>query len=199
MTPTTLGVMTLAMMTAVTVAGASARAGDGVWVGREKGVDANVVVLERRGDAIVLSDDAGVRITRATFVVAGPGGKGGALSYDVDLVTQLAATRVGAPMPGQRKGAKQLARWREDVEAGTIDMCLSTGKKQVRPPRATEVMQDVRCFTLARVNVPAWGVDVPAPGAPTPECMRECRQANMMRAVSPEAIDEDCRKTCGAK
>ena len=36
---------------------------------------------------------------------------------------------------------------------------------------------------------------VPEPG-PDFECMRECRQANMPRAVSPEVIDEDCRRTC---
>jgi len=179
-------------LSTVVAFGALAHAEDGVWIGRETGAFDNVVVLEKRGNTVMLSDQSGVAISQATFTVVGPGGKGGELNYDVDLQTAIATTRAGLAITTQPKGTKQLARWREDTEAGTIRFCMSSGPKVVRPPRANEVIKGVRCFELQRARVPA----PPAAVAPGPTCMRECRQANMMRAVSPEAIDEDCRRIC---
>ncbi len=92
---------------------------------------------------------------------------------------------------------------RIDVLAGErMTMCMATkqvilrAKKSPRPDEAGVVLdlrgaKGVKCYTLTAAPVSA--------PTPDPECMRECRQQNMMRAVSAEQIDEDCRKTCTFK
>jgi len=44
--------------------------------------------------------------------------------------------------------------------------------------------------------VRVWQPDVATVREPDFECMRECRQQNMMRAVGIEQIEADCKATC---
>ena len=44
--------------------------------------------------------------------------------------------------------------------------------------------------------VRVWSREAAAPAEPDFECMRECRQQNMMHAVGPDVIEADCRASC---
>lgn len=189
---------------AVAVAcGGTAAAADGVWSGVEvgKGDDAKVA-LELRGGYLIVSDAVGVWQARVKFDVAGPGTKGGDLLLDADLSLSSGMSRLGKPLPGYGKGRKILAKWRENSLDGHIKACLSApaavGAKLERPTSPTEVGKGIRCFDLTRVAdwTPSAAPAAPATPEPSFECMRECRASSQMKAMSQEAIDADCRRTC---
>lgn len=180
---------------------APARA-DGVWVGEDavERKDGPVVVELRKG-WLVVSDAAGVWQGKAHFEVAGPGTKGGDLTFDVDVAVAGGATRAGLALKGYAKGRKVLGKWQENSLDGHLSACLSLpGARPSRPPRAADhPTPGSRCFTAARVSDLSIAPVPPAAVEPDFECMRECRQHSQMKAISIDAIEAECRATCTPK
>lgn len=186
---------------------------DGVYVG---GVLAPVskaprpqVTIELRGTSVVIAD--GDAVTLATidgWKLAGPGGKGGDLVLGARGHFQGTLARTGAFRPAPRKAPAVSFKMRLWPERKAAMLCATDPMKKGAvidrvPPLGTDVSPPgTTCWELALTWEPA-PAPAPAPGpapAPVPapdfECMRECRQQNMMRAVSAEVIEADCRATC---
>ena len=185
---------------------------DGVWAGRETGAaagdsilgqpgsarpSANWVTLQLRGKALIFTDARSVWVGTSTWQIGGPGTKAGALDFDVAWKLQAALTLNGGPSR-IRPGQKSLLRVRLDPGGATLAFCMTPpGSPAKRPSSASDAGagHGIRCFDLKRVAVAP-----PVPAAePDFECMRECRQQNMARAVSADQIDADCRRACAPR
>jgi hypothetical protein len=193
------GVMLGLLLSGHAVRAEEPRKEDPVLVGRFVGVDegGREVSVDFARESLVIVDAVEVLVTRL----------GGWTRRQRGTETILAGVWVPLARVNRLHGD------RHDRLVGRIDvlpgepltMCMATkqvilrAKKSPRPDDAGAVLdlrgtKGVNCFKLMPLGVPS-----PAPGPEDPECMRECRQQNMMRAVSAEQIDEDCRKTCRLK
>ena len=176
---------------------------DGIWAGRELGSAPDEwVTLDIRGATMVLTDARAVWVGTSAWRVGGPGTKGGALDFDVTLKLQAAVTLNGRPSR-IRPGQKSALRVRLDRQGAGLAFCMTPpGSPAKRPSSATDALQGrgIRCFELQQVaTAPATPNVLRPPPEPDVECMRECRQANMARAVSADQIDADCRRACAPR
>lgn len=178
---------------------------DGVYVGHVIGSPGDHVVVELRGTSLVILDPKGVAIlSYDRWVVAGPGGKAGDIQLKADGQALGMGSRAGKmrKAPPSPATALRLRMWPERDKAV---LCATDphaeGAKITRVPASGAsggVAKGVVCYDLAQVwspTAPATGDKRPLP-EPDLECMRECRQQNMMRAVAAEVIDADCRAAC---
>jgi hypothetical protein len=181
---------------------------NGVYVGHVMGRAADNVTIELRGTSLVILDPKAIAVLTADrWQLAGPGGKGGDFTLKADGEARAMASRAGETKkaPKTPKVALQMRLWPEDKRAV---LCVTDPNKpgtkitRVPPSGAAEAPgAGVTCFDLVRVYSPLGAPprgDFPAP-VPDIECMRECRQQNMMRAVGPEVIEADCRAACRNK
>ncbi len=184
---------------------------EGVWAGRETGASAgdssrasasrssqaNWVTLQVRGKALIFTDARSVWVGTASWQIGGPGTKAGALDFDVTWKLQAALTLNGGPSR-IRPGQKSLLRVRLDPGGATLAFCMTPpGSPAKRPSSASDAGagRGIRCFDLKQALVAP-----PVPAAESDfECMRECRQQNMARAVSADQIDADCRRACAPR
>jgi len=197
--------LALGMGGLVTAGGEAARAEepfavtDGVYVGHVLGKPAERVTVELRKSGVVVLDDANVRVAEVDgWSLAGPGGKGGDLQLKAVATAKSWMTRAGKALP-VRAGAKSAVRLRVFPEQRTAVFCASapdakTGApKRVPAPGSAEAAEPgVTCYDLVRV----WQPEAVMVREPDFECMRECRQQNMMRAVGIEQIEADCKAVC---
>lgn len=69
--------------------------------------------------------------------------------------------------------------------------------ERVPVPETTQPPEPgVTCYALQQLAAPAQVVTPVPELTPDFECMRECRQQNMARAVGPDVIEADCRAVC---
>lgn len=171
---------------------------DGVYVGHVLGKPAERVTVELRQRGVVVLDDANVRVAEVDgWSLAGPGGKGGDLQLKAVATAKSWTTRAGKAL-AVRVGAKSAVRLRVFPEQKTAMFCASAPDAKTGAPRRVPAPGSgegaepgVTCYDLVRVWQPG-GVVKDADF----ECMRECRQQNMMRAVGIEQIEADCKATC---
>lgn len=215
MRPTNLAVFAIAASAAMASHTKTAAATDdpfeqtnGVYVGHVIGRSADTVTVELRGTSLVVLDPKAIAVlTTDGWQHVGPGGKGGDFRLATSGMARALATRAGKleKAPKTPVVALQMRLWPEDKKAV---LCVTDPARpgvkitRVPPSGAAEAPgAGVTCYDLVRVfsplDVPPRG-DLPAP-EPDFECMRECRQQNMMRAVGPEVIDADCRAACTRK
>lgn len=172
---------------------------DGVYVGHVLGKPAERVTVELRKSGVVVLDDANVRVAEVDgWSLAGPGGKGGDLQLKAVATAKSWTTRAGKALP-VRVGAKSAVRMRVFPEQKTAVFCASAPDAKTGAPRRVpapgsgdSAEPGVTCYDLVRV----WQPGVAVVKDPDFECMRECRQQNMMRAVGVEQIEADCKATC---
>lgn len=215
MRPTTLAVFAIAASGVIASIATTAGATDdpfeqtnGVYVGHVIGRAADPVTVELRGTSLVILDPKAIAVlTTERWRHVGPGGKGGDFRLASDGLARAMASRAGdlKKAPKTPAVSLELRLWPADKKAV---LCVTDptrpGTKITRvPPSGTSEPPGagVTCYDLVRVysplDVPPRG-DLPAP-EPDFECMRECRQQNMMRAVGPEVIEADCRAACTKK
>lgn len=185
---------------------------DGLWVGDQIGDSLERVTFELRGKSMVLLAPNTVAVlSLGRWEVAGPGGKGGDIQLKTTATALAGASRSGM-VKAQPKGLVSLVRLRLWTARKEAVMCVSDPRKKIAAIRVVpswgdnnkDIEAGVTCYSLRQAYAPADAVaPVPAPAPPIPpekapdfECMRECRQQNMMRAVGPEVIDADCRAAC---
>jgi hypothetical protein len=176
---------------------------NGIWAGRELGSAPDAwVTLDIRGATMVLTDGHAVWVGTSAWKVGGPGTKSGALDLDVTLKLQAAVTLNGRPSR-VRAGQKSALRVRLDPQGAGLAFCMTPpGSPAARPSSATDALQGrgIRCFELQQIaTAPASPRVLRPPPEPDFECMRECRQQNMARAVSADQIDADCRRACAPR
>ena len=182
---------------------------NGVYVGSAFGDRLETVTIELRGSSMLVLAPSAIAINSvARWELAGPGGKGGDLQYKTTGTLRTVVTRSGKARQAAKKSdfLVRLRLWPERKEAV---LCVSDPRKKlteiprVPAPGATgPIDAGITCYELQRVSSLASSAPIePAPAPPVPdfECMRECRQQNMMRAVGPEVIDADCRAACTSK
>lgn len=180
---------------------------DGLYVGHLMGKAGARVSVELRGPSLVVLDPDGVVVMRIErWEIAGPGGKLGDLQYQAKAAALGTMRRDGrAKVTGKNRAIQVRLRWLPERQVAVL--CTTSpgskaGLERVPPPGIDDApATGVTCYDLARVFSPTAGDRPNDPGLPAPdfECMRECRQQNMMRAVGPEVIEEDCRKACTQK
>jgi hypothetical protein len=172
---------------------------DGVWVGHVIGQAGERVTVELSGTSLVILDAATIAIlSYDRWQVAGPGGKLGDVQLEANGKALAMASRAGQTKkaPSTPASALRMRVWPEQRKAV---LCASDPTKKgvsiTRVPATGAtggVDPGVTCYELVQV----WSPAAAAPGEPDFECMRECRQQNMMRAVGPEVIEADCRASC---
>lgn len=192
----------------------------GVWQGASSDASRGVATVYVNGDSLVLMDDSGIVVTSATWRHHGPGTKDGRMTLHVDLAVSGRFLPSGGPAPKARRAS---AKWLGSAVVGddAARLCVAeTALEKARPGFRSDVSvpgpTQLRCYDLTRVadagkamprRVPPQ-LTPPDGNAPNPpptilptarECMSECRQHSMMRAVSAEQIDADCRRTCGVE
>ena len=181
---------------------------DGVYVGVALGPDKArpPVTIELRGACLVISDETALALaTIDAWKLAGPGGKGGDLVLQTRGHYQGSITRGGTWRPPARKAPTVTFRMRLWPERKAAMLCATDPMKKGAvidrvPPLGADVSPPgTTCWEVAVVWQPSTPPPSTAPPEPDFECMRECRQQNMMRAVGPEVIEEDCRKACTQK
>lgn len=175
---------------------------DGLYVGHEIGKPAQRVTIELRGSSLVILDREAIGAMAVDrWEIAAAGGKSGDLQWKATGTPKLVATRAGKTRPPPKgTSALRLRLWPTRQEAV---LCMTEpGSKVVKidrvpvPETTTPSPAGVTCYALTQLVAPAQVVTpVPEPG-PDFECMRECRQQNMARAVGPEEIEADCRAVC---
>jgi len=177
---------------------------NGLYVGRAIGGSADLVTVEMRGGSLVVLAPGSVGLlSLGHWELVGPGGKGGDLQLAANGNRRATMTRAGKLAKAPRKSdvALRLRLWPERKDAV---LCMTepgskaTTIRNVPPPGATAPLDaGITCYELHQVSSLAPTVaPPPSPAQPDFECMRECRQQNMMRAVGPDVIDADCRAAC---
>ncbi|TNF30089.1 MAG: hypothetical protein EP329_14240 [Deltaproteobacteria bacterium] len=206
----------LATLLAAPAAGArSPGVAQGTWIGTEEGLRAGTVTVFVHGDRLVLADAVEVLVARATWKPHGPGTKDGRLTMRVDLDVQGLFAADGKPTKRLRGRGKRLGT--AVVGDDTMRLCWAESADEKQRPKASrgaeEWSKSTLCLDLTLVASGAAPPSIRPRPTPPPdgsalnpppriqpageECMRECRQHNMARAVAPEVIDADCRKSCG--
>jgi|GEM_PF-2193711 len=182
---------------------------DGLWVGHEIGKAGSRVTFELRGSSLVLLDQSTIGImTVGRWEVAGPGGKGGDIQLATTARASASATRSGQ-VKAAPKNLQRIVRLRLWSARKQAVLCASDHRKKLSAIQRVPSFEDaganpeagVTCYALRQAWSPrdepvAPGAPVVAPPEPDFECMRECRQQNMMRAVGADVIDADCRAAC---
>lgn len=177
----------------------------GVYVGTTMDKKREPVTIELRGNSLVVLDPEGVAIVAIdAWELAGPGGKAGDVHYKARAFAKVASTREGK-VRGTPKSSMLSLRLREWPGQKLAVLCATRpGDKATieRVPThgsSEAVPETLTCWDLTRVYAPAVEA-APVPDKPKVEpdfeCMRECRQQNMMKAVGAEVIEEDCRRAC---
>lgn len=180
---------------------------DGLYVGHQMGTAGARVSVELRGPSLVILDPDGVAVMRVErWELAGPGGKLGDLQYKAKAAALGKLGRDGrAKVTPKHRASEIRLRWFPGRQVAVLCTTLPGSKatlERVPPPGSDDAPgAGLACYDLARVFSPTAGQRPVDPGVPAPdfECMRECRQQNMMRAVGPEVIEEDCTKACTQK
>ncbi len=175
---------------------------DGLYVGHEIGRPAQRVTIELRGSSLVILDRESIgAMAIDRWEIAAAGGKSGDLQWKATGTPKLIATRAGRTRPPPKKTSLlRLRLWPTRQQAV---LCMTEpGSKITKidrvpvPETTTAPDPGVTCYALRQVSSPAQVV-TPAPElVPDFECMRECRQQNMARAVGPEVIEADCQAVC---
>lgn len=173
---------------------------DGLYAGHPIGKPGTRVTIEMRGPSLIIMDPDAILVMRVErWEIAGPGGKLGDLQWKSKATAQGAIARDGKSKGAPRNPESQVRlRWFPEHKKAVLCATRPGDKatiERVPPPGAGDATgAGITCWDLVRV----WSPSAPDPGLPAPdfECMRECRQANMMRAVGPNVIEEDCRKEC---
>jgi hypothetical protein len=170
---------------------------NGVFVGHVMGKAAQRVTLEMRGTSLVVLESEGISVMALEpWQIAGPGGKAGDLQWKTTATAKGAISRSGKTKgpPKEARVGVRLRLWPENEKAV---LCATrpgdkTPIERVPPSGAGDAPGGgVTCYDVTRVWAPIGGEP-----APDFECMRECRQQNMARAVGPEVIEADCRRAC---
>lgn len=177
---------------------------DGLYAGHQIGKAGARATVELRGPSLVILDPDGVFVMRVErWELAGPGGKLGDIQYKAKAAALGAIARDGRTNGAPKSNASQVRlRWFPEHKQAVLCATAPGSKatlERVPPPGAGDAPgAGITCYDLVRVFSPSDLGRDNDPGLPAPdfECMRECRQANMMRAVGPEVIEEDCRKAC---
>jgi hypothetical protein len=158
----------------------------GVYVGGRAGTPDRDVTVDLRDGRLVLVDDARVEVVSLGPMTATADGMARWKASWKPLAS-FGPRRKGTPT-AMGPGQLELARG----PSGALSLCFVSARATRSAPSLTVTpppgaRHGVTCYDL-----------VPLRAALTPdfECMRECRQQHMMRAVSAEQIEADCVSQC---
>ena len=158
---------------------------EGIWLGGEVG-STNEAVLYVKGTNVTLVDRHNVFVGTWDLKEQTVTPEGATFEVDATFagIFYHGGQPVGLDFPATTKGLVGL-------QAGELIVCANEPSVDAPRPEALEPDMTApgkpRCYRFKR------------PENETEACVRECIQRNMMRAVPPQVIEEECKQSCEKK
>ncbi len=158
---------------------------EGLWSGSAEGKPGATVSVRFHKNTGVYLDGHGVTFFNWTAKRSHEK-QGKTRAADTDFHIQRRVSLKGQDRPPEKASSiLGVMRW----SATTLRICVTEAGGKLRPtlkPTARQNKKEkVTCLDLKQV------------GGDFNQCVAKCVQRNMMRAVGPDVIEADCRRSCG--